>query len=124
MEPEREFEHCLVGNIVEKHDFGQNKEIRYGSKHFRGGAKVYIFPMFGDRVRVIGLPRKRYKTIDIVIPTKLITNVRVKKIYQPDLKGIIAENFYYTRRKEEGNNELNSLMKFAECINNYNKEHY
>ena len=31
-----EFEYCLVGNIVEKHDFEQNKEIRYGSKHFRG----------------------------------------------------------------------------------------
>ena len=123
----REYEYCLVGNIVEKHYFGQNKEIRYGSKHFRGGAKVYIFPMFGgcghDNIRVIGLPRKRYNTIDVIIPTKLITNVRVKKIFQPDLKEKIAENFYYTRRKEEGNNELNSLMEFAEFVNNYNKEH-
>ena len=41
METEREFEYCLVGNIVESHYFGENKEIRCGTKHFRGGAKVF-----------------------------------------------------------------------------------
>ena len=128
METVREFEYCLVGNIVEKHYFGQEKDIKYGSKHFRGGAKVFVFPEFGgmghEQIRVIGLPRKRYKTIDVVIPSKLITNVRVKKIYQADLKEKIVENSYYLSWKKEGDNELNSMMKFAESFNNYNKEHY
>jgi len=128
METVREFEYCLVGNIVEKHYFGQDKEIKYGSKHFSGGAKVYIFPMFGgcghEQIRVIGIPRKRYKMLDVIIPSKHLINVRVKKIYKPDLKEKIAENFYYSWWKEEGDNELNSIIKFAESINNYNKEHY
>jgi len=125
---EREFEYCLVGNIVEKHYFGEDKEIRYGYKHFRGGAKVYIFPEYGgmghENIRVIGLPRKKNRVIDIIIPSKLITNVRVKKIYNPNLKEIIIENFYYSRWKEEMETELKSIEKFAESINNYNKEHY
>jgi len=111
METVREFEYCLVGNIVEKHYFGQDKEIKYGSKHFSGGAKVYIFPMFGgcghEQIRVIGIPRKRYKMLDVIIPSKHLINVRVKKIYKPDLKEKIAENFYYSGWKEEGDNELN-----------------
>ena len=73
METEREFEYCMVGNIVEQRYFGQAKEIRQGTKHFRGGAKVYIFPEYGgmghENIRVIGLPRKRYKTINIIIQT-------------------------------------------------------
>jgi len=128
METVRDFEYCLVGNIVEKHYFGQDKEIKYGSKHFSGGTKVYIFPMFGggghEQIRVIGIPRKRYKMLDVIIPSKHLTNVRVKKIYKLDLKEKIAENFYYSRRKEEGERELTSLMEFAEFINTYNKEHY
>ena len=124
METEREFEYCMVGNIVEKRYFGENKEIRQGTKHFRGGAKIYIFPKFGgcghENIRVIGIPRKKYKPIDVIIPTKLITNVRVKKIYQPDLKRIIAESFYYSRRKEEVD-ELDTITSFAEFINQYNK---
>ena len=35
---------CLVGNIIEKHPYGEEHEIRYGSKHFSGGTKVYIAP--------------------------------------------------------------------------------
>ena len=128
METEREFEYCLVGNIVEKHYFGENKEIRHGSKHFRGGAKVYIFPQFGggghEYIRVIGLPRKRNKTIDVVIPSKLITNVRVNIIYQPNLMKKIAENFYYSCWRKGGDNELNFIMEFAQSINQYNKKHY
>ena len=126
METEREFEYCLVGNIVEKHYFGVNKEIRQGTKHFRGGAKVFIFPQFGgcghENIRVIGLPRKSNKTINVIIPTKLITNVRVKKIYQQDLKRIITESFYYSSWKKEAD-ELEAITNFAEFINRYNKEH-
>ena len=126
METGREFEYCLVGNIVEKRYFGVNKEIRSGTKHFRGGAKVFILPQFGgggnENTRVIGIPRKRYSTIDIVIPTKLITNVRVKKIFHPELKKKIEENSYYSWWKREGENEINSIMEFAEFINQYSKE--
>ena len=127
METIREFEYCLVGNIVDKHYFGVNKEIRNGTKHFRGGAKVYIFPRFPgmghERIQVIGLPRKSYKKIDVIIPTELITNVRVKKIFHPDLKKKIEENSYYSWWKEEEENGINSIMEFAAFINRYSEEH-
>jgi hypothetical protein len=121
MDNVREFEYCLVENIVENHYFGENKEIKYGLKHFRNGAKMYIFPEFGgcghENIRVIGFPRKKYRVIDIIIPSKLITNARVKKIYYPDLKERIIENFYYSRWKKEGDKELNSILEFAGFIN-------
>jgi len=70
METEREFEYCLVGNIVEKRYFGENKEIKRGTKHFRGGAKVYIFPQFGgcghENIEVIGLQRKAKSYFEVL----------------------------------------------------------
>ena len=59
MENLEEFEFCLVGNIIDKHYYGENKEIKHGNKQFRSGAKVYIFPEFGgmghENIKVIGL---------------------------------------------------------------------
>lgn len=77
----------LVGNIVEKHPFGENKEIRYGTKHFLPNAKVYILPSIWDdgyeKLRVIGRHRKTNKYVCMIIKTKYITNFRLKKIYSP-----------------------------------------
>lgn len=30
----------LVGNIVDKHAYGENREIRYGTRKFRGGGII------------------------------------------------------------------------------------
>lgn len=77
----------LVGNIIEKHPFGENKEIRYGTKHFLPNTKVYILPsIWGDgyeKLRVLGRHRKTNKYVCLVIKTKYITNFRLKKIYSP-----------------------------------------
>ena len=35
---------CLVGNIVEAHKYGEEIEVRFGTKQFRSGAKVYLAP--------------------------------------------------------------------------------
>ena len=39
-DPGEEFRFILVGNIIDKHYYGENKEIRSGTKHLRAGAKV------------------------------------------------------------------------------------
>lgn len=40
MDKERDFEYCMVGNIIDKHYFGEQKlEIRRGTKQFRPNAK-------------------------------------------------------------------------------------
>ena len=39
---EHEWRWCLVGTIVETPEFGEEHEIRHGTKHFPPGAKVFI----------------------------------------------------------------------------------
>lgn len=65
-----EFKWCLVGNIVQSHTYGEEHEIRAGSKQFAPGAKVYIAPAnWGDgyeKVIVIGCPRRCKHFIEII----------------------------------------------------------
>ncbi len=42
----QEWRWCLVGNIAGAHEFGEEHEIRYGTKHFSAGTKVYAYPEF------------------------------------------------------------------------------
>ena len=90
-----EWVYCLVGNIIDKHEFGENKEIRYGTKHFAPGTKVYCYPgNFGDgyeRIYVVGKPRKTFKLIKVIMKTEYITNFRLKKVYD---KRIIKDMFF------------------------------
>ena len=78
---------CLVGNIVEEHEFGEDKEIKPGTKHFVGGAKVCLAPaQWGDgyeKIVVIGVARKSRKYIEVVMQEKYIENFRMQKIYKP-----------------------------------------
>ena len=41
---EQEWRWCLVGNIVQTHEYGENHETRIGTKHFSQGTKVYCMP--------------------------------------------------------------------------------
>lgn len=81
---------CLVGNIIDEHEFGEEKEIRRGTKHFPPNAKVYCFPpLWGDgyeKIQVIGRPRKKRKMIMIVLSSKLVSNWRMMKVYHPYVK--------------------------------------
>ena len=75
MEDSTESEFCIIGNIVDKHFYGEQKEIRRGTKHFRPNAKVYCLPEFGgmghETMVVVGVPRKSKRFIKIAIPTKM-----------------------------------------------------
>lgn len=83
-----EWRWCLVGNIVETREYGENREIRNGTKRFSGGTKVYIAPaQWGDgfeNVVVLGKPRGRKGgLIEVVTDRKYIENYRIKKIFDP-----------------------------------------
>lgn len=114
-----EFEWCLVGNIIDKHLYGENKEIRSGTKHFRAGAKVYCLLEYGgmghERIRVIGLPRRSQKMIDIVIDAALIKNMRLQKVYQPLLIEKIQSNSYYSKLGSE--TIVEELQNWADHFN-------
>src|SRR5687768_6056376 len=78
---------CLVGNIVDEHDFGEGGETRNGSKHFTPGTKVYCLPpQWGDgyeKAVVVGICRRTRRWITVVVPTALIRNWRSKVDYSP-----------------------------------------
>ena len=92
------FKWCLVGNIVQSHTYGEEHEIRYGSKQFAPGAKVYIAPANWDdgyeNVIVIGCPRRCRHYIEIIMRSDLIENVRLKKVYAPFLLKMMDESQY------------------------------
>ena len=78
---------CLVGNIIETHEFGESKDILTGTKHFRPGAKVYMAPAnWGDgyeNIVVIGCPRHSKQYIEVIMRSAYTENYRIQKVYQP-----------------------------------------
>lgn len=82
---------CVVANVVAEHPVGENKEIRSGTKHFSAGTKVYCFPpLWGDGyedIKVIGRHRGSRKLVEMVMPSKWLTNWRVKMVFSPFVLG-------------------------------------
>ena len=78
---------CLVGNIVQEHEYGEEHEIKYGTKQISRGTKVFLAPIqWGDGyeyIVVIGKPRYGSKYIEVVTRSKYIENYRMKKVYKP-----------------------------------------
>ena len=87
---------CLIGNAVEEREYGEEKELKTGTKHFRPGAKLYCFPpLWGDgyeKIKVIGLPRKSKKKITVVMKSDLVTNWRKQKVYDQYIIDTMIEN--------------------------------
>ena len=84
---DQEWQWCLVGNIVAEHEYGESRELRYGNKQFRPGAKVFVNLVYGgmghENILVIGTPRHSYRYIEIVIARKNVTNFRLQRIFKP-----------------------------------------
>ena len=84
---ETEWVWALVGNVKEEREYGENHEIRNGTKQFRGGTKVYLScGHWGDgyeQVNVIGKHRHSWDYIQIIMPRKFIENFRMQKVYKP-----------------------------------------
>lgn len=91
-------EECIVGNIIGAHYWGEQKEIRYGTKHFRPGAKLYCtFPYGGmghENIRVFGKPRGQRRMITIVIEARYVKNFRLQKVYDPKVLAYLDKYAY------------------------------
>ena len=75
----------VEGNVVRRRIRGEQHEITGGTKHFRGGAKVFIvadYPGMAETVVVIGRDRSgRFRTV--AMDVWLLTNLRAKVAYSP-----------------------------------------
>jgi len=113
-----EFIWCLVGNIVDEHEYGEQKEIKRGTKHFSPGTKVYCFPpQWGDgyeKIKVIGRPRRTTRFIQVVIKSDLITNWRLEKVFSSFIKRKMIKNNGWDDSedsKERASTLLNSILE-------------
>lgn len=116
---EQEWRWCLVGNIVETHEFGEEHVIKYGSKHFRPGAKVYINLVYGgmghEKILVIGVPRHVKNYIEIVISRSLVCNFRVQRVYKPAVLKLMNDSVWDWWGNSDETREM--LEECAEWMN-------
>lgn len=78
----------VSGNITKSH-YDKDGVLRYGTKAFRAGTKVYLGNRLGDdgKILVIGLSRKRRnkrrKYIEELVEAEYIDNLRPTRVFNP-----------------------------------------
>ncbi|PJM74404.1 hypothetical protein [Bifidobacterium simiarum] len=84
------FSWCLVANVVDEHEVGQDHHIENGTKIFSPGTKVYVSSIWRDSsfdhggvLRVIGKPRKQWRLAIVYIRRDRLTNFRARKVFDP-----------------------------------------
>lgn len=91
LDKQREWRFGVVGNIVHSHK-DENGELRYGTKAFKPGTKVYLGGKYWDdtnpNIGVIGLNRFG-RTVEESVPVELVENVRTQRIYNPKVIAIM-----------------------------------
>lgn len=78
-------------------------EVHHGTKHFRGGAKVYVIDAFWgtcDSVTVIGQHRKSREFMSIHMPARHLENLRLKLVYSPIVLDLMRAHYATTGRTE------------------------
>lgn len=106
---------CLVGNIVQNHEYGEDKELRGGTKQFRPGAKVFMAPEnWGDgyeNIVVIGCPRHSKQYVELVTRSAYIENYRIQKVFSPFILEMMEHsNYRWWDASEESYQRINDLM--------------
>ena len=105
---------CLAGNIVMEREYGENHELRRGTKHFAPHAKVYCshahWGLKSPRWMVTGKPRKGHKLITVIIDSKCVENLRPEIVYSPSKIEKLWRDGNYFNSKEEA-------QEFADYFN-------
>ena len=107
---------CATATVKKEISFGEEHIIKNGTKHFRGGSKVYIADVYWgtwDSATVIGHHRSNSRYIKIDIPIKRLENLRLEFVYSPKVIQLIQRNIdekgrvgfdTYTKEYAEKNN--------------------
>ena len=89
---------CVSGNITKSHTV-QEGILRYGTKAFTGGTKVYLngknFGNDRENIEVIGRNRFGRFVVDF-IPIEYIENIRSQRVYKP----VVLEMIFYLEAVE------------------------
>ena len=118
MENNQNWRFCIVGNVVRQHT-DANGQVRYGTKAFTGGTKLYIddrtFALNNGSESVIGLNRFGHYAVEW-IPVELIENLRIQRIFKPTVLEIMdylekADGWLWRGRTVE---DRRALVAFVE----------
>lgn len=85
---------CLVGNIIETRQYGQDGlEQRQGTKHFSPGTKVYCLPsQWGDgyeKILVIGRHRGSKRFVKMIVRSSWVVDWRAQTVYHPSVLALL-----------------------------------
>ena len=88
---------CIGANVVLEREYGEHKEIRRGTKHFKPGAKVFILDFYwgmgADELVVMGRHRKSGRFIELSMASKHLANLRAELVYSPTvIKAVMAHH--------------------------------
>ena len=87
---------CATANIVAEREYGPDGETRTGTKHFSGGAKVYIIDAHCgtcDSAIVVGHHRKSGRYIKITMKAKHLENFRMTSVYSPKVLDLLQKHY-------------------------------
>lgn len=120
MADEKKWRFCVAGNIVKNHTDDEGN-IWYGTKAFRGGAKVYLCGKYWSWdfkvIRVIGLNRFNRYVAELVSP-EYIENARFQTVFKPEVIRIMdyqEEEFLWWGRTAA---DKRGAKGFADAWNN------
>ena len=107
---------CLVGNIVQEHEYGESRESRRGTKQFSPGTKVFLAPAaWGDgyeNIVVIDMPRGCQHYIEVITHSEYIDNLRLQKVYKPAvLKRMCDSAYRWWGDLDEDRDEILAYLK-------------
>jgi hypothetical protein len=88
---------CATANVLKEIRWGEGgAEIKKGTKHFRGGAKVYIidyYPGMCEGVVVVGHHRASGRYIELSMRAKHLENFRMTTVYSPKVLKVIRDRY-------------------------------
>ena len=109
---------CATANIVKTRLVGEEKVLKNGTKHFNGGAKVYVIgAFFGtcDSATVVGHHRKSGRYIKIVVRASLLENFRLTSVYSPKVLSFLKDYYSYQGKDYYLTHDAEKICKAVSC---------
>lgn len=112
---------CVVGNIAKTH-FDDEGILRYGTKAFSGGAKVYLCGRFWNKdikfIDVLGCNRQGRYEVEY-ISVDLIENVRASRTYKAKVMDIMNDFEFHDLWWQDSQEDRNDITRF---LNEWNSK--
>ena len=118
---EIEWRYCVIGSIIPEH-IDNEGIVRYGTKSFPGGRKVYLSKSFWPAtgtITAMGLDRHKSKYTTEDISLDLVENIRISKTYVKRALEIMSNFEFPDTWWGNTKKELKRCKEFASALNEY-----